>query len=93
MYSVHLLPSMLGGVTLSSVIREILGEGRWTLCQNHGAASQRHAYTRVEKLETPQLHRPRVPASATSDTGCAAPPRNSPGHTVRAEGKTNAPRR
>ena len=31
----------------SSVIREILGEGRWTFCQNYGAASQRHAYTRA----------------------------------------------
>ena len=37
-----LLPSMLGGVTPASVIREILGEGRWTLCQNYNAASQRH---------------------------------------------------
>ena len=41
--SIHLLPSMLGGVTPASVIREILGEGEWTLCQNYGAASQRHA--------------------------------------------------
>ena len=41
--SIHLLPSLLGGVTPASVIREILGEGEWTLCQNHGAASQRHA--------------------------------------------------
>ena len=40
MYSVPLLPRKLGGVTLSSVIREILGEGRWTLCQNYGACAR-----------------------------------------------------
>ena len=36
-------------------------------------------------LEASRLHRPRVPASAAPDTGCAAPPRDSTGHTVRAE--------
>ena len=39
--STPLLPSMLGGVTPDSVIREILGEVGWTFCQNYGAASQR----------------------------------------------------
>ena len=39
-------PSMLGGVTPASVIGEILGEAGWALCQNYGAASQRHAYGR-----------------------------------------------
>ena len=46
MCSIPLLPSMLGGVTPSSVIREILGEAGWTLCLNYGAASQRHAHGR-----------------------------------------------
>ena len=41
MCSIHLFPSMLGGVTPSSVIRGILGEAGWKLCQNYGAASQR----------------------------------------------------
>ena len=39
MCSIPLLPSMLGGVTPASVIREILREAGWTLCQNYGAAS------------------------------------------------------
>ena len=43
MCSIPLLPSMLGGVTPASVIREILCEAGWTLCHNYGAASQRHA--------------------------------------------------
>ena len=34
---------MLGRVAPSSVIREILGEAEWTLCQNFSAASQRDA--------------------------------------------------
>ena len=34
-YPVPLLPSMLGGVTPSSVMQEILVEAVWTLCQNH----------------------------------------------------------
>ena len=37
--SMPLLPSMLGGVTQASVIREILGEAGWTLCQKYNAAS------------------------------------------------------
>ena len=45
MCSILLLPRMLGGVTPSSVIREIWVRG-WTLCQNYGAASQRHAHGR-----------------------------------------------
>ena len=36
-----------GGVTPSSVIREILGEGGWTLWQNYGVVSHRYAYTCV----------------------------------------------
>ena len=43
MCSIHLLPSMLGGVTPASVIQEILCEAEWTLSHNYGAASQRHA--------------------------------------------------
>ena len=47
MCSIPLLPSMLGGVTPSSVIRESWVRRGWTFCQNYGAASQRHAYTRA----------------------------------------------
>ena len=65
MCSIHLLPSMLGGVTPSSVIPEILGEGRWTLCQNYGAASQRHAYTRAAIFLFKRPNAPRPVAVAT----------------------------
>ena len=53
--SMPLSPSMLGGVTPASVIREILGEAGWTLCQKYNAASHTMPfYTAANFIQAPK---------------------------------------
>ena len=42
--SMHLLPSMLGGVNLASVTRKILGEAGWQFCQKDHVTLTHHSF-------------------------------------------------